>query len=246
MNVTKRVLIWDLPTRLFHWMFACGFGVAAVIALVLGEHHPLFPHHALAGLTIACLLIMRVVWGLVGTRYARFGSFAFGSGPVIAYFRGFRSGEGVRAIGHNPGAAWAIFAMLALVAGLAVTGLLLGTGREAVEDLHSILAYALLVIVTLHILGVVVHTIRHRDNIIASMIHGSKEVGEAEAIRSAHPGVALVFLIVAGAWAGALWANYDAATRTTRLPLAGVTLQIGEEEHEAELEAPGSQEEDGD
>ena len=245
MNVTKRVLIWDLPTRLFHGVLACGFAVAAILALGFGEHHPLFPYHAIAGLTIAAMLLLRVVWGLVGTRYARFGSFAFGPGAVITYLKGILSGEGNRHIGHNPASAWAIFTMLTLVVGLAVTGLMLGTGRESVEDLHNILAWCLLAVVGAHILGVVTHTVRHRDNIIASMIHGKKDAGEEAAIGSAHPVVALLFLLVAGAWAGSLLANYNAAAQTTRLPLAGIRLQIGEAEDGGEREAEAGEDAHG-
>ena len=78
----RRTLVWDIPTRLFHWLFAGGFIAAAVIALGQGDDSPLFPYHGMIGLALGLLLVLRVVWGFVGSRHARFGSFAFGPRAV--------------------------------------------------------------------------------------------------------------------------------------------------------------------
>ena len=93
----NRVLIWDLPTRVFHWLLSGGFIAAAVIALALGEHSPLFPYHAIIGLTIALMVCLRVIWGIAGTRYARFGTFIFGPAAVIEYMKGTLVGGTSRA-----------------------------------------------------------------------------------------------------------------------------------------------------
>lgn len=225
-----RILIWDLPTRLFHWFLASGFVAAAVIALWLGEHSRLFPYHAIIGLTIALMICLRVVWGLLGTRYARFSSFVFGPQAVIKYMKGVLLGGGSRHIGHNPGSAYAIFIMLALVISLAATGILMGRGNEGVKDLHEILAYSLAAVAIAHILGVVLHTLRYRENITASMVHGRKEAEPNDGIRSSRPIVAIVFLVIAGAWSFGLIHNFEAATQTTKLPLIGTSLQLGEVE----------------
>lgn len=224
------VLIWDLPTRLFHWLLSAGFIAAAVIALAIGEHSPLFPYHAIIGLTIALMVVLRVVWGIVGTRYARFGSFIFGPAAVIEYMQGALIGGGKRHLGHNPGSAVAIFALLALVLALAVTGFMMGQGNEAIKEVHEILAWTTVGVVVVHVLGVAFHTIRHRENITASMIHGRKRAGASDAISSAKPIVAVLFLIVAGGWAVGLLRNYNPATQTTTLPLLGTSLQLGENE----------------
>ncbi len=227
MSKSKRVLIWDLPTRIFHWLLAGGFLVAALLALAVDEDSPLFAYHAILGLIIAFMIVLRVFWGFVGTRYARLSSFAFGPRAVIEYMRGVLLRSGVRHIGHNPGSAWAIFVILGLAIGLAITGMMFGRAEE-VEELHSVLAYAMIAVVATHILGVVLHTVRHRENIVASMIHGRKEVDAQEGIASSHRVVALVFVILTGAWAMGLFANHNAATQTTRLPLIGVSVQVGE------------------
>lgn len=225
-------LVWDIPTRLFHGLFAAGFIAAAVISLVLGDDSPLFPYHAIIGLVITLMVCLRVVWGLVGSRYARFSSFAFGPAAVSQYMKATLFGGGKRYIGHNPGSAYAIFAMLALMIGLAATGFMMGQGNESVKDIHEVLAYVMVGVVIAHVLGVALHTIRHRENIVASMIHGRKDADQAEGIRSAHPALAVAFLAVVGAWSFGLIRNFDPTTQTTRLPVLGTSLQIGEVENE--------------
>jgi hypothetical protein len=75
----SRALVWDLPVRLFHWLFAGGFIAAAIIALVLGDDSLLFPFHAIIGLVLVFLVVLRVIWGFIGSRYARM----YGSEPGI-------------------------------------------------------------------------------------------------------------------------------------------------------------------
>lgn len=226
------VLIWDLPTRLFHWLLSAGFIAAAVISLALGEHSPLFPYHAIIGLTIALMVVLRIVWGIVGTRYARFGSFIFGPGAVVEYMKGAMIGGGKRHIGHNPGSAVAIFALLGLVLALAVTGFMMGQGNEGIKEVHEILAWTTVGVVVVHVLGVAFHTIRHRENITASMIHGRKRAEPSDGIASAKPIVAVIFLAIAGSLAFGLVRNYNPATQITTLPLIGTSLQLGENENE--------------
>lgn len=226
----NRVLIWDLPTRLFHWLLSAGFIAAAVLSLLLGDDSPLFPYHAIIGLTIALMVCLRIVWGIVGTRHAKFGSFLFGPGAVINYMKSTLIGGGRRYIGHNPGSAVAIFALLSLVLALALTGIMMSQGNESAEDLHEILAWVTVGVVAAHVLGVALHTIRAGENITASMIHGRKHAEPSDGIASAKPVVAVIFLVIAGAWAAGLLRNYDPATQSTTLPLIGAVLQLGENE----------------
>ncbi len=236
MKSSKPILIWDLPTRLFHWLLASGFVAAAAIALVAGDDSPLFPYHALIGLAITLMVVMRVAWGFTGSRYARFASFVFGPRAVAAYMNAAFRGGGARHIGHNPGSAWAIFAMLALVLALGATGMALGRGVESVKEPHEFLAYFMVGAAVLHILGVAMHTVRHGENITAGMIHGRKEADAAAGIATPHYIVAVVFVVLSGLWAWRLVANYDAATRATSLPIVGTSIQIGEAEDDEHSE----------
>lgn len=223
-----RTLIWDLPTRLLHWLFAVGFTAAAVIALGLGEHSPLFPYHGMIGLVLALIVVLRLVWGVVGTRHARFGSLAHGPGALAGYFKGVITGRGQRHAGHNPASAYATIAMLAIMGGLAVTGVMLGRGNESVKEVHEVLVYSLIGVAVAHVLGLVLHTLRHRENIGASMVHGRKHADESAGIRSSRPLATAVFLLVTGAWATGLVMAYDPATQSTTIPALGARLQLGD------------------
>ena len=234
MNTQQRVLIWDLPTRISHWLLAGGVLVTASLSLMKDDVGRLFPYHAIVGLATAFVAVLRILWGVFGSRYARFSSFLFSPTALINYFSGLLRGVDTRFAGHNPASAWVAFAMIGLVLGLAITGFLISQGGfgEDFEEVHEFLAYALLAAVGLHISGVVLYMIRHRENIATSMIHGCKEADAAIAINSSHPLAAILFCIVSGAWGFGLFANYDAATQTTHLPFIGTTVHIGENEHE--------------
>lgn len=226
----NRVPIWDLPTRLFHWLLAAGFIAAATISLALGENSPFFPYHAIIGLAAAFMVLLRIIWGFLGTRYARFGSFIFGPGAVIEYFKGTLAGGGKRYTGHNPASAVATFAILALMLAMAVTGFMMGRGNDGIKDVHEVLAWVTVGVVAVHVLGVALHTVRHRENITRSMIDGQKHAEPSAAIASVKPVVAVAFLAVVGAWTLGLIRNYNPATQSTTLPLIGTVLRLGESE----------------
>lgn len=233
----KRILIWDLPTRLFHALLAASFFGAFAIANVVDDESNTFKLHMLLGGVMAFVVVLRVIWGFVGSRWARFRSFAFGPGEVIEYFRGLVTGTDRRYPGHNPAASWAIYVMLALSLGLAITGANMGAGSEAAEELHEVMAFALAAVVAAHVLGALLHAARHRDNILASMVHGYKE-GEPEyAIRRAHPLVGLLFVGLTAAWTFRVVMSYDAATNLVTLPVLGTTITLGDAgERESESE----------
>jgi cytochrome b len=226
----NRVLIWDLPTRLFHWLLAAGFGFAAFVALAIGDDSPLFPYHAIIGLVLGLMIVLRMVWGFLGSRYARFGSFAFGPAVVARYVRGAITGGGQRYVGHNPGSAYIVLAMLAVLLGLTTTGVMLGRGNEGVEDVHEVLVYTMIALAGIHLAGILLHTLRHRENIAASMVHGRKSVPGPVGIGSSHRLVAGLFVLINAAWAAALIASYDPAARTATVPALGTSLQIGDVE----------------
>jgi cytochrome b len=226
----KRILVWDLPTRLFHLLLACSFAGTFGIAELVDDDSATFVVHMLLGGVMAFMVVLRILWGLFGSRWARFGSFAFGPGAVLEYLRGVIRGSGKHHVGHNPGSSVAIFAMLGLTLGLAITGANMATGGDVMEELHEVFAFALLATVGLHVAGVVLHSLRHRENLTLSMIDGHKQGEPSEAIASAHPLAALLFLGLVGAWALGLVTGYDPATRQVTLPVLGTTLQLGEGE----------------
>ena len=81
----NRILIWDIPTRVFHWLLTGTLIAALSIALVVDDDSTVFQLHMLFGLIAAFVVILRLLWGIVGSRYARFGSFLFGPKALFGY-----------------------------------------------------------------------------------------------------------------------------------------------------------------
>ena len=225
-----RVLIWDLPTRIFHWLLTIGFFVSAAISVTADEDSPLFSAHMIPGIVLGVMVVLRIVWGFVGTRHARFTSFLFSPVSLMRYAFGALNGSEPRSIGHNAGSSYAIFAMLGLVLATAVTGLMISNGNEAAEELHEIASYSLMAVVAVHIVGVMWYSLRHKENIALSMLTGCKEASADDAIPSSRPIVGIVFLLLICFLTVRLFRNYDRATGTTTFPGLGITIPPGESE----------------
>ncbi|MFQ3587086.1 MAG: cytochrome b/b6 domain-containing protein [Fimbriimonadaceae bacterium] len=228
----KPVLVWDIPVRLFHVLLAVGFVTAYSIARFWGEHHPAFVLHMIVGLTLATLVLARVVWGFVGTRWARWSTIVHGPAAFadnVGHL--FRKG-GRHFTGHNPLSSLGIAAMLGLTLALAVTGYAIGQGNEALEDVHPVLANLFLIVVVGHIAGVILHQIVHGGRLVLGMVDGKKVAPEEDAIRSAAPLGGVLFAALAVWVGGGMWSNLDPANRTTRVPGVPVTIPLGEREYE--------------
>jgi len=198
----KKILIWDVPTRLFHWLLVASF----VGAFVTAESERQRDLHVFFGITLALLIGFRLIWGIVGTRYARFRSFLFGPRAVLRSLRSLATLSPPRSLGHTPPGSWAIWLMLALGMAVAATGYLVERdGAEALEDAHAALAWTLLAVVGIHVAGVLLGSVLHRENLIMAMITGRKHGDPGDAIRRSHwlVGVALIAL-VAALWGGAI------------------------------------------
>ncbi len=99
----NRILVWDLPTRIIHWLVAALFLASLALAGLTQEESPAFLLHMLIGLILVPLLVFRMLWGFVGSRYARFNSFMYPPGKVIGYLSGIQKRTSARHVGHNPG-----------------------------------------------------------------------------------------------------------------------------------------------
>jgi cytochrome b len=182
------------------------------------------------GVVLGVMVVLRIVWGFVGTRHARFTSFLFSPVSLMRYAFGALNGSEPRSIGHNAGSSYAIFAMLGLVLATAVTGLMISNGNEAAEELHEIASYSLMAVVAVHIVGVVWYSLRHKENISLSMLTGCKEASADDAMPSSRPIVGIVFLLLICFLTVRLFRNYDRATGTTTFPGLGITIPPGESE----------------
>lgn len=223
-----RVLVWDLPTRLFHWLLSVTVGGAMGIAFLVDDDSPLFQFHMMLGLIVAFLVILRMLWGLIGTRYARFGSFLFGPRALIGYLRGILQRSDKPYVGHNPGSGIATYAMLLLPLGIVLTGILMST-REGLKEFHEFMAYLLAATVAIHIIGLAWYTIRHREMIALSMIDGKKPAEASEAIASSRPLLGACFLVLAAVWTFLVLKGHD--PQKSQVTLFGQTIQLSESEH---------------
>jgi cytochrome b len=171
------VKVWDPLVRLFHWSLAASFVLAWISA---DEWDDL---HIWAGYTAAALIAFRLVWGLVGPRYARFRQFVRAPGAVAAYLKDLLAGREARYLGHNPAGGAMIIVLILSLAALCLTGWMYTLdafwGEEWVEELHEILANLLLVLVGLHVAGVVLASLKHHENLARAMLTGRKRAPAA-------------------------------------------------------------------
>jgi cytochrome b len=223
-----KILVWDIPARLFHLAFAASLTAAIGIGFLVDDDEPLFQLHMIFGIIALFLLLIRMIMGIVGSRYSRFSSFPVHPREVAGYMISSVVSKTKRYAGNNPGSAVAAVLMFLLVPALFISGT--GYGGERFEELHETFAWALLAVVVLHLTGLAWHTIRHRENISLAMVTGRKEGKVEDAIPSAHVIWGVVLASVAGAWIAALFAAHDAATATVKVPGIGVTLRLGENE----------------
>ena len=207
---SQRIYLWDLPTRLFHWLLALSI-VAAVITGQVGGNW--IEWHARLGLLIVGLLVFRVVWGFIGSTYARFGEFFPTPAKISAYLKG-----AWRRPGHNPLGALSVFGLLAVCALQVASGLFANddiafngplldlVGKEVSDRLtgfHHLLVNLLILLVALHLAAIVFYVRFKKDNLVKLMITGWKEDAEGKSA-SGGGGVALVAALIIAC--GAAWA----------------------------------------
>ena len=195
-----RILVWDIPTRLFHWSLVSCFA----IAYLTSESERWQVWHVTAGYTFGALLLFRLLWGMIGTRYARFSNFVRGPKSVMTYLGSLLTRHPQHYVGHNPAGAWAIVAMVALGLLTVLTGWAsFNDYGDWFGELHEGIVNVLLLVVIIHVAGVLVSSLLHRENLVQAMINGHKQGAADEAIRYPQwlAGIALALGIVAFLWA---------------------------------------------
>ncbi len=230
----EKSLIYDLPTRLFHWCFAGLFLAAFFISNVFEEEDTIFTYHMMIGLLLTFIVLLRIIWGVIGSKYARFSSYVLNPIKLIEYIKGIFTGSSKRKLGRNPASSWAALIMFFLSIGLAITGLSMvsGTSGKDLDDVHEFLAESFFIVAILHIAGVIIHTLRHKDPIALSMVTGYKAgiedgVGEDASISGHRAGVGLVFILLVISFIFFLKVNYN--PDQGKLNLFGTELMLGEE-----------------
>ena len=220
---TQRILVWDIPTRLFHWLLAGSFAGAYLTS----ESERLAAIHVGCGYALLGLIGFRLIYGLVGSRYARFSEFVRGPGAVIKYLKSLLSGHPQRFVGHNPAGAVAIVLLLVLGLATGASGFAMYNelGGEWLEDVHEACANAMLAVVILHVLGVIASSVLHKENLARAMVTGRKEGAPDEGIKRSHGFFAL---LLAAAVAVLGWSS----TQTTGPVTGGIEKKHGKHDQD--------------
>ena len=173
------VAVWDPLVRFFHWTVA-----AAIVIDFFVLDDGRYWHRAI-GYTAAAALAVRIVWGFVGTRHARFADFWPTPRSVASHVRALLSGEDRKQLGHSPLGAVVMLLLMALLAGISITGWMMRLdafwGAEWLEEVHEVLANAIIAVASLHVVAAIVESWRHRENLIWAMVIGKKRASAGNA-----------------------------------------------------------------
>ena len=207
-NPIRSVLVWDLPTRLFHWLLV----IFVIISFVTGNiGGNAMQYHAWGGFAILALLLFRLVWGFIGSRESRFVTFIQDPSAVIRYVGTFLHRDSPHYLGHNPLGGWSILALLFTLLVQAATGLfanddivtegpLFDWVGKATSDwltkVHKLNQQVIIALVCVHVAAVIFYFFYKRQNLILPMITGVKPWHDAEA--EAASGRTWLAVIIAG------------------------------------------------
>ena len=202
----KRIRLWDLPTRLFHWLLVLAIA-ASIISGQLGGN--LIDWHGKVGLFIVGLIVFRLVWGLIGSTYARFAHFF----PTPAKLKAYLRGEW-RGVGHNPLGAFSVFGLIGLVGFQVASGLFSNDDiafvgplfdlvskdlSNQLTGLHKLSSNLLYVLIGLHLAAIAFYGHVKKDNLVKPMVQGWKETDEGESAKGGGIVALTVALVIAAA-----------------------------------------------
>ena len=211
--------VWDLPVRVFHWSLV----VLIPLAWWTGEEGK-FDWHSWVGYSLLVLVVTRIIWGVVGSRHARFTDFLRGPGAI----RGYLKGEPAATPGHNPLGGWAVVALLSVLLLQAVSGLFnsddvlyngplyyaASTGfRDTMGEVHEVAFDALVVLLVLHLVAVAYYQFRRRQPLVQAMLRG--RAASKEGLEAPRPWWLAV--LIAGVLALLLWWGLSLAPEPPRM-----------------------------
>lgn len=212
MSTTRVIRVWDRPTRLFHWLLVLAITGAIVTGELRGE---LFPWHGRFGIAILGLLVFRLVWGLIGSTYARFATFKPSKKAIRDYLDGVWRGAG-----HNPLGAVSVLAILGILLLQAGTGLFSSAHRDhfqgplydlvgkalshTISDVHEFIFNFTIVFLVLHIAAIAYYVRIKKKNLVPAMLTGNAEVDD-DAAQSAQGGGPLALIVALALAIGTVW-----------------------------------------
>jgi cytochrome b len=204
----RRMKVWDLPVRLFHWTI-----VLLILAAWVTQYINRMDLHMWIGEWILTLLLFRIVWGFIGSDTARFTRFLRSPMAALRHLAHLRRREPDREIGHNAAGGWMVLVMLALIGVQAGTGLFSNDDSDTegplmhliskdqsdwLSHIHYLNFKAIETVIVLHVLAIVAYAVLKRQNLVRPMVTGTKLMAEdAAAPRLVNPVWALVTLVLA-------------------------------------------------
>ncbi len=207
MTDKKTILVWDVPIRVFHWLLVICFAGAWLTS----ESERLQLIHYAFGYSACALVLFRLAWGLVGTKYARFTQFIKGPKEMIGHFKGVLSGNQHATPGHNPAGGIVMVALMAAILLIGLTGY--WSVKEFLGDLmskaHEAIASITLGLIILHIAAAVVMSLIQKENLVRSMVTGKKTGLAEQAIRFPQYFIGLIltlgwgycfYMVLSGSW----------------------------------------------
>jgi cytochrome b len=231
-NPSVSVRVWDLPTRVFHWLLALSVLAAYVTG---GERGTFFVIHVGAGHLILLLLLFRLFWGFIGSPHSRFADFVFSWRSIGSYVKDLARFRHRHFVGHNPLGGLMVLAMLMLLLATVGTGLsgaaargyqagslliaAMGRGSRALGELHETLGNLVIILAGIHVAAVFGHWLLARENLVRAMITGRKRIPPGTRVEErplagpARTGAVLALVSVA---ALVIFSRFDATTLMTR------------------------------
>lgn len=180
-NKDQSVLVWDFPVRVFHWLLVISFAGAWITS----ESEAQQMIHYAFGYTACALVLFRIVWGIVGTRYARFSQFIKGPAETIGHIKSLLTGNQHAGLGHNPAGAFAMVSLMVLVLLIGLTGYwsvkeLFG---DVMGEAHEAIASLTMAAVVIHVAAAIIMSFLQKENLVRSMVTGRKLGGPDQAIK---------------------------------------------------------------
>ena len=192
----NRILVWDLPLRLFHWLLLLLVVTSFVSAKIGGNAMQI---HMLSGYAVLALLLFRILWGFLGGTHARFASFVRSPVAVIAYLRGLTRNDAEHHLGHNPAGAWSVILMLLALLIQTATGLFANDDiategplaklvskalSDRITGVHHLNLWLLYALIGTHLAAIAFYLFHKRENLVTPMLTGFKQ--SAVAAGAAH------------------------------------------------------------
>ena len=171
-KVKQEIMVWDMPVRVFHWLLVICFASAWLTS----ESERLAMIHYAFGYTACLLVLIRIVWGLIGTRYARFSQLLKSPKAVIEHFMAMLRGRPHHDVGHNPAGGLVMFALMLLILLIGLTGYL--SVKEFLgnfaSEAHKSIASLVLALVIVHVIAAIGMSVIEKQNLVKSMVNGKK------------------------------------------------------------------------